>query len=121
MQPKAKAQLERLNREADNIGSWSGTNIQNINFLYEAADQCRVEGYKQYQNTNLTAAYVLLLRFAKFFDLIKAQPGLQTASAAHKKCKRDLLNALTLMEEIKAKLIVQFGVCCPCVCNCPRL
>ena len=51
----------------------------------------------------------MFLRFAKFFDVIKSLPSLQPTSAAHKKCKVDLLNALTLMEEIKPKLLVKYG------------
>ena len=105
----AKSQLDRLVREGENIGSWAGKKIHKVEFLYEAAEKCRAEGYKQYQNQRLDISYVMFLRFAKFFDLIRTQPSLDSKSAAHKKCKLDLLAALSLMEELKAKLLVKYG------------
>ena len=111
LSPAAKAEMDKLNREGDNIGSWGtgSARSHDIKFIYEAAEKCRAEGYRQYQNNNLRVAYVMFLRFAKFFDVIKSLPSLQPTSAAHKKCKVDLLNALTLMEEIKPKLLVKYG------------
>ena len=105
----AKSQLDRLVREGENIGSWAGKKIHKVEFLYEAAEKCRAEGYKQYQNQRLDISYVMFLRFAKFFELIRTQPSLDPKSAAHKKCKLDLLAALSLMEELKAKLLVKYG------------
>ena len=111
LSPAAKAEMDKLNREGDNIGSWGtgSARSHDIKFIYEAAEKCRAEGYRQYQNNNLRVAYVMFLRFAKFFDVIKSLPSLQPTSAAHKKCKVDLLNALTLMEQIKPKLLVKYG------------
>ena len=105
----AKSQLDRLVREGENIGSWAGKKIHKVEFLYEAAEKCRAEGYKQYQNQRLDISYVMFLRFAKFFELIRTQPSLDPKAAAHKKCKLDLLAALSLMEELKAKLLVKYG------------
>merc|ERR1711865_998707 len=78
----AKSQLERLVREGENIGSWAGKKIHKVEFLYEAAEKCRAEGYKQYQNQRLDISYVMFLRFAKFFELIRTQPSLDPKSAA---------------------------------------
>ena len=105
----SRRRLDLLNREGDNIGSWDGEKYQKVAFLYEVAEKCRAEAYKHYKNNNLAGSYVMFLRFAKFFDLIKTHPDVQTTSAAHRKCKLDLLNALTPMEEIKAKLLLQYG------------
>ena len=106
----AKSQLEKLTREGENIGSWAGKTIHKVEFLYEAAEKCRAEGYKQYQNQRLDIAYVMFLRFAKFYDLIRTQPSLDPKSPAHNKCKRDLLQSLTLMEELKVRLRLRVRV-----------
>ena len=100
----ANSRLEKLTREGENIGSWAGKKIHKVEFLYEAAEKCRAEGYKQYQNQRLDIAYVMFLRFAKFYELIKTQPSLDPKSPAHNKCKRDLLQSLALMEELKVRL-----------------
>ena len=100
----AKTQLEKLTREGENIGSWAGKKIHKVEFLYEAAEKCRAEGYMQYQNQRLDIAYVMFLRFAKFYELIRSQPSLDPKSSAHNKCKRDLLQSLTLMEELKVRV-----------------
>jgi len=103
----ARSQLEKLTREGENIGSWAGKKIHKVEFLYEQAEKCCAEGYKQYQNQRLDIAYVMFLRFAKFYDLIRTQPSLDPKSPAHNKCKRDLLQSLTLMEELKVRLRVR--------------
>ena len=92
----ANSRLEKLTREGENIGSWAGKKIHKVEFLYEAAEKCRAEGYKQYQNQRLDIAYVMFLRFAKFYELIKTQPSLDPKSPAHNKCKRHLLQSLQL-------------------------
>ena len=106
----ANSRLEKLTREGENIGNWAGKKIHKVEFLYEAAEKCRAEGYKQYQNQRLDIAYVMFLRFAKFYELIKTQPSLDPKSAAHNKCKRDLLQSLTLMEELKVRLRLRVRV-----------
>ena len=106
----ANSRLEKLTREGENIGSWAGKKIHKVEFLYEAAEKCRAEGYKQYQNQRLDIAYVMFLRFAKFYELIKTQPSLDPKSPAHNKCKRDLLQSLALMEELKVRVRVRVRV-----------
>ena len=56
LSPAAKADMDKLNREGDNIGSWGtgSARSHDIKFIYEAAEKCRAEGYRQYQNNNLT-------------------------------------------------------------------
>ena len=106
----ANSRLEKLTREGENIGSWAGKKIHKVEFLYEAAEKCRAEGYKQYQNQRLDIAYVMFLRFAKFYELIKTQPSLDPKSPAHNKCKRDLLQSLALMEKLKVRLRLRVRV-----------
>ena len=37
----AKAQMDRLHKEGNNIGSWEGKKVHKVEFLYEAAEKCR--------------------------------------------------------------------------------
>ena len=105
----AKAQMERLKQKGDDLGSWAGKKVHRIEFLYEQADKLKAAAYAAYQESKLEEAYILFLRFGKFFELICDQPRLKKGSPAFKKCRMDLFNSMDVAEEVKEKLLLKFG------------
>ena len=58
---------------------------------------------------SLKEAFVLMLRFTKFHDLIRTQKSVQTKSAPYQKLRRDLIGVITVLEELKPRLAKLLG------------
>ena len=102
-------EVQKLIAEGENIGSWQGKKIYKPELLYEQAEKLRLVGYEKRNAGTLKEAFVLLMRFSKFYDLICAQPNLNKKAPAHQKLKRDLVTAIGTLEELKAKLLDLFA------------
>ena len=107
-------EMERLIREGDNIGSWTnkGAGFYSPQVLLQKAEELRVLAFQKYQaNTreSLKEAFVMMMRFAKFHDLIRSHKGVQKDSAAFQKLRRDLLTVVDALEELKPRLLKLLG------------
>lgn len=100
--------MNQLLREGNNIGSWEGKKMYSINILYDQAEKLKLAAYNKLDSGNLQESYVLFLRFFRFYDMICEHSELRKDSQNHIKFKGNVLTALTLMEEIKKKIISSF-------------
>ena len=102
-------EMERLVREGDNIGSWTGKNgFYKPELLFQKAEELRVQAFQKYHKNTLEGlkeAFVMMMRFAKFYELISQQKGVQKGSAPFQKLQRDLLTVVNVLEELKPRLL----------------
>ena len=79
-------EFEKLVKQGDDIGSWSGkANFYSPDRYYEQAESLRVLAFQKYQAgslNNLKEAFVLMLRFAKFYEVVSTSKAVQKASPA---------------------------------------
>ena len=105
--------MERLVREGDNIGSWNGkSNFYAPAVLFQKAEELRVLAFQKYQagtKESLKEAFVMMLRFAKFHDMIKGTKGVDRNSPQYQKLRRDLLTVIGALEELKPRLVKLLG------------
>lgn len=110
MSTTTTVRLQELTRRGDDIGSWGAKKpgfYQPI-VLFDPAERVRIAGYEALNGGRLAEAYVMLLRFTKFYQIILASKP-DKSSAKYKELQRKMLMCLDSLENIKARLLKQWG------------
>ena len=107
--------MDRLVKEGDNVGTWEErckSGFYSPEILFEQAEKLRVLAFEKYNigtTPALKEAFVMMLKFAKFHDLIAASKAVQKGAPAFKKLRRDLVSVITALEQLKPRLTKLLG------------
>lgn len=82
--------------------------ITNLNIVYIEAEKLLEQGYKMYYTNQLVEAFVLFLRFTKFFYLIYNHKHLIINNKRHKQLNESFKKVIPILEKIKPYLIKKY-------------
>ena len=107
-QPPLATEMSRLLREGDDIGTWKETgNSHAPKTLYEQAGRLRTRALDKYNAgtiASLKEAFVLMLRFTKFYEVVKACAAVDRKAEDFFKLQRDVMTYIGMLEELKPRL-----------------
>lgn len=100
--------MQQIIKEGNNIGEWETKEITNLNIIYVEAEKLLEIGYKMYYTNQLVEAFVLLMQFTKFFDLVYKNKHLIIDNDRHKKLNDAFKNVVPIMENLKSILLEKY-------------
>ena len=100
--------MQQILNEGNNIGDWELKEITNLNYVYIEAEKLLESGYKMYNTNQLVEAFVLLMRFTKFYDIVCRNNHLIISNKRHLNLKRNFTKIVPILEQIKPQLIEKY-------------
>ena len=82
--------------------------ITNLNYVYIEAEKLLESGYKMYNTNQLVEAFVLFMRFTKFYDIVCRNNHLIISNKRHLNLKRNFTKIVPILEQIKPQLIEKY-------------
>ena len=101
--------MDKILKEANNIGEWENKEIGNLNYLYAYVEKELIKGYTMYNNNQLVEAFVLFMRVTKIYDLVTQNQHLILQTKRHLKLADNINEIINIIEIIKPKLIEKYG------------
>ena len=101
--------MDKILKEANNIGEWENKVIGNLNYLYAYVEKELIKGYTMYNNNQLVEAFVLFMRVTKIYDLVTQNQHLILQTKRHLKLADNINEIINIIEIIKPKLIEKYG------------
>ena len=100
-----KERLDELKVHGNDILSWGQLPPKHpLSAYYQQADKVRGKGYERLAAGLLPEAFVLLMRFTRFFDVICAHPSVRKGAPQFVALRRELEDAIVRLEEIHSAL-----------------
>eukprot|EP00312_Isochrysidales_sp_CCMP1244_P015218 CAMPEP_0202744380 /NCGR_PEP_ID=MMETSP1388-20130828/6540_1 /ASSEMBLY_ACC=CAM_ASM_000864 /TAXON_ID=37098 /ORGANISM="Isochrysis sp, Strain CCMP1244" /LENGTH=184 /DNA_ID=CAMNT_0049411469 /DNA_START=20 /DNA_END=571 /DNA_ORIENTATION=+ len=106
----AKEKMAILVRKGGELGTWGQKKpgFYSLSILYDAAEKQRSAGYEALNGKKYPEAYVLLLRFTKFYDMVMAsKPDKKTPE--FRALQRQMFTVVDALEDVKARLYREWG------------
>mmetsp|Transcript_26650 Transcript_26650/g.84675 ORF Transcript_26650/g.84675 Transcript_26650/m.84675 type:complete len:176 (+) Transcript_26650:51-578(+) len=106
----AKEKMAILVRKGGELGTWGQKKpgFYSLSILYDAAEKQRSAGYEALNGRKYPEAYVLLLRFTKFYDMVMAsKPDKKTPE--FRALQRQMFTVVDALEDVKARLYRDWG------------
>ena len=105
--------MEALTKQGDNIAGWENKrDFYKVDIFYEQAEKIRVQAFEKYHAGNVGSmkeAYVMMLRFTKFYELIGSHKAVNKSDKKFKQLQRDFITTLDAAEDLKKRLTKHFG------------
>jgi len=100
--------MQQIIQEGNNIGNWETKEITNLNPVYIEAEKYLEKGYKMYYTNQFVEAFVLFMRFTKFFDIVCEHSHLIINSQRHIQLNKSFIKIIPILEKIKPQLIEKY-------------
>jgi len=100
--------MQQILNEGNNIGDWELKEITNLNPVYIEAEKLLESGYKMYNTKQFVEAFVLFMRFTKFYDIVCRNKELIISNKRHLNLKRNFTKIIPILEQIKPQLIEKY-------------
>jgi len=105
----AQRKLAILNRQGADIGSWSERKPGHYSaqVLIDKAEALRSEALTRHGHGDAEGAYVLLMRYTRFYELVRADKKVDPKSDSFKRFQRQFVAVLDFLESLKKQLTLQ--------------